>query len=559
MDELEVASAYLISIVSSPGDLPKMEGNLQSVAPGAAVSLQDEYGNIRTIVIDPIETEPLPSKDGFYSADSPEAKALFGLEVGSKIDFSSAFSTKRNFEVKEIFSAYRRLLHIAQEKLDSSLSGVEAVASISVPRTEDGVDFSNIHAVLRQRAEHFKQVLKSYADGPITLGILAKLLGRNIVDVVFGWRADIHSLFVSAGTTDLQEKARELLKRNDAIYVVDAATIAELVWLGCHKSLSVLPKLLCSTETLETLEMSLREAEDRKGGLQCFDDEGAMKVIQVSEEAKTQHIDYCRDLVEAVRVYCEIVPAYGPNEIRNELGMAEGVLADEEYSALLLVAEYGATLLTVDGRLAQLCIAATGQDSIWPQSLLERAFLIRQMSQRTYSLAVIKEFLGGRSFVSLSSHDLLFMCWQGTEALRLGLHRLKDYISNPSTDLLSVQLVAFHFLRTLVALSIQIKAFLELFSHIIEAIFQHPQCNAFMIFEMKHFAREMAEATASPEVPLRQQQLIRQHRIDALYGLMIQQIEKYQDNHLSEERNRPIRLKIVMCSKLPQLIFDGDV
>lgn len=216
-------------------------------------------------------------------------------------------------------------------------------------------------------------VMDAYQNGPLTLGIVARMLGISVVDVVTGWPSSAPKLFVSQGTTNDRQSSAQLLERPEAAYVVDAATIAELTLIGGQRALSVLPKLYCSTKTLEVLEACLEKALAIGESGSLLDDEGKMRFIEYSSREKEQRVAFLQQMVEATRAHCEVVSAYGPVNLPDGLESAEKTLEAEEYSALLLVAERDATLLTVDGRLAQLTAAILQRPWVWPQVLLMHA------------------------------------------------------------------------------------------------------------------------------------------------------------------------------------------
>lgn len=428
MDVLEAASGYFVDIVACRAKLPNMDESLLAVVPGSTVQLQDAFGGALTISLDPMNSGALPSRDGFYPHDSAEVQALLGAVLGAEVELPGGLGTTRKYTIQSITSAYRHLLQVAQERVQTSISSDSAFFSVPVPTGEDGADFSHVHAVLKRQSAYSKMVMDAYQNGPLTLGIVARMLGRSVVDVVTGWPNSGPKLFVSRGTTEDRQRSVQLLERPDAAYVVDAATIAELTRIGCQRALAVLPKVYCSTKTLEVLEVCLEEAQTVGESGSLLDDEGQMRFIEYSARDKKRRVTFLRSMVEAVRAHCEVIPAYGPDTLPDGLENAEEALEAEEYSAMLLVAERDATLLTVDGRLAQLAAATLQRPWVWPQVLLMHAGSKGVIGPRDYSQAVLQQFLGNRTFVSLAAYDLLWMALQGGFTLRYGVQRFKDYL-----------------------------------------------------------------------------------------------------------------------------------
>lgn len=441
-----------------------MEEELTEVLPGSAVTLKKESGETVTLSLDPEGLPDLPARERMVAPSGDVARNLLGVAVGQQVSLPGPFGTEQRFVVEAVTSTFRRLLRIAQERVNSPLAADLPVMSVPVPKTDKGVDFSHVHAMLKRQSEHSRRALQGYADSPITLGILGKLLGRSVLDMVSGWPSDAPPLFVCAGTKEQREAAVELLQRPDAEYVVDAATVAELASLDCLAALAALPRVYISTKAVETLEARLEEAKLERSGGQMFDDNGTMRFVEYTNQDRERQTAFLRSIVDAVRQHCVMVPAYGPEELPTDLERAQDVLEDEELAALLLTAEKNATLFTVDGRLAQFGLVSAKLKSVWPQEVLRYAGERGKLTHQQYSYAVVQMFLRNRSFVSLGSYDLVLMCLQGGYALTEGLQRFEDYLASSSTELVSAVTVAFEFLELQARHPTQFKAFAELMS-----------------------------------------------------------------------------------------------
>ena len=560
MDALEAASGYFVGFVACRANLPNMEESLLAVVPGSTVQLQDEFGAVLTISLDPENSESLPNRDGFYPHDSGEVQALLGAALGAEVELPGGLGTTRAYTVQSITSAYRHLLQVAQERVQTSMSKDSVFFSVPVPTKEDGADFSHVHAVLKRQSDYSKMVMDAYQNGPLTLGIVARMLGRSVVDVVTGWPNSGPKLFVSGGTSDDRQSSAQLLERPDATYVVDAVTIVELTRIGCQSALAVLPKVYCSTKTLEVLEDSLEEAQSVGENGHMFDDDGEMRFVEYSSLDKERRVAFLQATVEAVRAHCEVLPAYGPEALPEGLENAEEALEAEEYSALLLVAELDATLLTVDGRLAQLATVTFKRPSVWPQVLLMHAGSKGMIRPRDYRQAVLRQFLGNRTFVSLAAYDLLWMTLQGGFTLRYGVQRLKEYLASPDTEFVSAARVVFEFLSLLAAHHSQVKAFAELLGHLVEGALRHPSANAeWFLAEIADLTGNLVVSTAGEESPYPPLEKLREVRLNALGNALAQAVQAGLALSARPDQRRAVKLDALKCTVTPYLMFDGNV
>ncbi len=560
MDELDAASGYFVGFVACRAKLPNMDEALPVVVPGSTVQLKEEFGAALTVTLDPASAGPLPTRDGFFSHDGAEVQALLGAAVGSVVELPGGLGTKRTYTVQSVTSAYRYLLQFAQGRVQTSMSPDSAFFSVPVPTTEDGADFSHMHAMLKRQSDHSKMVLDAYQSGPLTLGIVSRMLGHSVIDVVSGWPSTGPKLFVCSGTREDRQASALLLERPGAAYVVDAATIAELTWLGCQHVLAVLPKVYCSTKTLEVLEVRLEEAQTEGEGGRVFDDEGVMRFIEFSGKDKERRVAFTQAMVDAVRAYCEVVPAYGSDVLPESMDRAEEALEAEEYSVLLLLSELDATLLSVDGRFAQLATATFGRATVWPQVLLMYAVEKGVIDARDYCKALIQLFLGNRTFISLAAYDLLVMSLQGGFVARTGIQRFKDYLASPDTELPSAVSVVFDFLNLLATHHTQVKAFAEMLSHLVEGVLRHPNCDAeWFLAETAEVTAKLVIATGGLESPYPPLERRRRKQIAALGELLGQAVQRAIELAARPDQRRAVRLNALKCTLYPHLVFDGSV
>lgn len=559
LDDVDASSAYFIAIVAGPQELPFMEEELHEVQPGSAVTLKSELGETVTLSLDPEGFSDLPAREGMVAPSGDIARRLLGVAVGEHVSLPGPFGTEKQFIVEGVTSTFRRLLRTAQERVSSPAASKLPVMSVPVPKTDAGVDFSHVHAMLKRQSEHSRRALQGYADCPITLGILGKLLGRSVIDMVSGWPSDAPPLFVCAGTKEQREAAVESLQRADAEYVVDAATVAELASLDCLSALAALPRVYISTKAVETLEARLEEAKLERSGGQMFDDNGTMRFVEYTNQDRERQTAFIQSMVDAVQQHCVMVPAYGPEELPADLERAQDVLEDEELAALLLTAEKNATLFTVDGRLAQFGFVAAKLKSVWPQEVLRYAGERGKLTHQQYTFAVVRMFLRNRSFVSLGAYDLVFMCLQGGYALTEGLQRFKDYLASSSTELGSAVSVAFEFLELQARHPTQFKAFAELFGHIVEASLRHPHCNHEALVRVAlDFASDMALKSNGSFIPYSPVEGYRQARMRSYAKLLGEAVDAAVRLASSPPRRRAIKLRALKCMQPPYLTFDGE-
>ncbi len=257
---------------------------------------------------------------------------MLGKALSDDVVVEQSFGGSRTYRVEAIKSAYRRLIELAMEDMQKSVSPIPHVSLMQMRRGPDGADFSEMLEQLKRQSTHVRQVFEGYEKGGITLGVLAMMLGRDTIELVRGWgTAGLgQKLQVCVGTSDERLHALRLLSDKDAAYVVDAATLSEMALMEVGEALAILPKLYVSAETqaavLRALEASKR---DRSSG-QTFERDGKLGFVEFSEEQHAKNTAQLQRVADLMAQHCEVTPVYGPETVPTEITKLLRVLPNED-------------------------------------------------------------------------------------------------------------------------------------------------------------------------------------------------------------------------------------
>lgn len=449
LDSTEVAAAHVVALLAVTDELPLMEEELPSVVPGTSVTVTDKEGRDQVFTLDPVGLPELPSTPEFLKAGSREASVVEGLVIGAEFSVPDAEGEPRVLTVRRICSAYRRLFELSQLALSAPLAPSPIARLMTVHNEKTGEpDFSGITRQLRKFSDQAKKAIDLYASSPITLGGLGKLLGRDVFDIVRGWRPDGPAIQVSGGSPDERAKVIESLKSGKGPYLIDAVTLVEFGTLECLDVLTVLPGLLVTSHTRDALEAKLAEAQTERTEGTAFEQDGKLGFIEVTVEQRQREIRFFQTVVDAMRKNCRVVAAYGTDSFAPIASQFERAISAEEFSVVLAAEEHRATLISLDARLRFLA-THLGIPGVWPQVLLMYARDLGKLSAMSYSLATIRQLCANRTFVSVASEDLAVMAYQGTEWLKFGMSRFTRYIALPETEFNSALRVSVEFLQQL--------------------------------------------------------------------------------------------------------------
>jgi tetratricopeptide (TPR) repeat protein len=559
-DEPEALSAYFISIMAAPNELPLMENALSIVVAGDSLTLMDDVGHELKVVIDPSDVGVLPRRTNFLQPDSLEAAALIGAKIGQVVAVpAQAFGGTQKYTVKSIQSAYWHLLQVAKERAES-FGGLPNLKSVPVGTSGDGVkDLSYMHEEIKRSTEIIRQIFEAYGAGHLTLSGFAEMQGRSPVEVATGWPLNVPPIFIDFGLAQERDGALATLDRNDAAYVTDAITLTELVNFGVPEVLAALPKVYISPITMGILEDNLRNAEEDKSIGTAIDIDGQLRFIEYDDRHREQRIAFARELVEVAKEYCIVQPAYSELTPPTEAPQFAGILKEEEREMLLLTKDCNATLLTLDGRLRMLAKFGVKVNGVWPQALIMHCLATGRITPAKSAEFTIKQFLANRKFVSLSSRDLVWMVLQGDNYIQRGIQAFKRYLESSETDFESSTKVALEFLDTISRLQTQMGAFGELFVHIIEPIFRRKDCPSDFHEVVKKFVFNLPADLAGIPHLYPPANRIRVHRIYMQRKYLTERLVEALNRSNNPLETRPIAVRVLYCTKTPYLILDKSI
>jgi tetratricopeptide (TPR) repeat protein len=557
IDDVESASALVISFITATERLPNMETGLAEVGPGTSVELRDQQGGAHVITIDPAELQGLPSTTEFKPATSSGAEHFIGAIVGSTVTIEGPFGATREYTVEAISSAYHRLLQSAFKAVDESVTPASNLMSMSLPTSADGeTDFSQMKAQLQRSSAYGKQVFTQYETMPLTLGCMCRMLGKNPIDIVRSWPTKRVALISCNGTPTERSTAKELLEDPSESYIIDSATLTELVWLDCASVLALLPNLYVSTITRDIVYGKLEDAKGNRSAGQAFDDDGRLGYIEYTEANHLVEIEQLEAISAALDKYCNVLPAYGPDVPNKILVGLKDLISHEEHSSLMLAVEKEAVFVTLDGHLRQWATAAHVR-SVWPQVLLMHAAIVGSISAENYSLAAAKLFMSNRSFTSFSSYDLLMMCYQGDNWLQFGFSKYVHHLSHPNTEFASAFRITMEFVHRVANSLAQLGALAELIRHIVAGLLRHKDCPSDVIIEMDGFLESLLNrnifASYYPPAAAAAQQGYRL-RLKILKD-SVREGEAWANDYGCA---REIKVKVLMCGRTPWLISGKD-
>jgi len=554
--KIESASALMTAYLAYNEPIAELHAVPNVVAPGVHVTLEGPSG-ITHLTADPQELPDLPQDAEFKSPGDAAVREFLGRTVGDEVRIDTGFGGPRVYRVLSLGSAYARQLALAHAQVESSVEPAPNLWMVQVRKEPDGeADFSPIHETLKRQSQRIREALKSYEELPFTLGGLGRLMGNNAVDIVKGWMTGLDSapLYVCDGNAEELERARAVLSNPDNAYLIDAPTLTELVLLDATDALSALGEVYATTETDGILRLQLEELRDKGPEGRLLDDNGQMRFVEVTPEAREHARRQAQAAIDALEKYCKVVPAYGPEHRPKFLDRIERILSAEEQSVLDAALERGLCLITTDLRFRQIADQVQVR-GVWPQVLLQHAAEKEVLSPRRYSLSVLRLLLSNRSFVPLRPEDLWVLFQQSTPWVRFGLVRLKAYLANPGMHFESTYGIVKSFVALAAMRGMSLMALAEVVRHLMEGVMRHKDATSQTLREMLEVFQIVL---ATPRVPPYPPLVLRQEiEVEAQYEFLAKAAKDGAMCATKPTEDRPVGLVTYFVTKVPLLLYDA--
>lgn len=473
MGEVEAAALHLNAILVAEKHLTERDQGPEVVGPGTAVVLQDiNTGELRQVTFDPADVARLPPTEEFLPPDNPLATRLFGMRVDDTLPIAPSFSKPTIYRITGLQSAYRRLVETSHAAIHSAITPSEHLQTLTLPELGDGApDLTPLRQNLERQDASIAKTLELYAQNPAPLGMIAKRLNRDVMDVVRGWPSAGPKFDIGRPT----EEAVALLGSGKP-FVLDVALLTELAQLNLLHLLGNLPGAIVSSSTYTAIAANLEQESAMRRAGTMFVRDGQIGFYENTEADLAAERKFLEDMLAAIRTHCSVLPSYGPDTVDPSLDRFRQVLSTEEYANLLLCLERDAALLSLDDRIRAV-VAIHGVKSTGPQDLMRYMLMRGVLSSRDYSVAVISLMMRRRTFVSLNEADLAFLMYQGNRWLTPGINALREYLVDPLLNFDTAAPVIVRFIGGIYSDgNCDLGVALELTEYLVEALLRHPAC-----------------------------------------------------------------------------------
>ncbi|MBA5639476.1 hypothetical protein H3H37_20645 [Duganella sp. LX20W] len=523
--------------------------------PGSTWLLSSEDGSEITASVDPLGMVDLPQHRGYYPPDSTLGLALAGKGVDETVEIEGAFGHRRLFKVVGVSSVYLHLLEALRRLQDETPEGLPAIQSAKVVKDNGELDLELIKSIIGPGGNRGQLVFDTYATALVPLGACAKLLNTSTLELVQGWPRDAAPLRMCTGSPEEIAKAFQLLEGDVPAIVIDLATLADLVSLGCEAALTAIPVIYISTVAVQILDGLRSDAADshKFGRVGVVD--GELQVVKYPDDYGDRCLAFYSRIQSVIDQYCTVCPAYGVSDMPPEVVSINDQLGEDEYEVLLLAAEKQAVLASVDLHLRQLAESALGVQGVWPQVLMGYAASKGLLPAVTYRYAMQLLFRSNRTLVAVDAADLLYMFQQGDHAFQSGIAKMVELFSTRPCNVVYALAVVEDVIAGVAKVASRLKVVLEIVEYLYEPLFRHPDQPADLydravarVRYLAHAFRNLPAWISFGAAPLADANVI-----DSVAQLLVARVDAARARAASVHVPRTLPIKVLYVTSRPSL------
>jgi tetratricopeptide (TPR) repeat protein len=361
-----------------------------------AVCIRDDDGHEQWHVIEERTYSHAPLE---LAATHPLAQKLIGHPVGATVVIKeSDFSTERAY-IKTVQSKYVYAVQETMRAFERMFPDTPGLWKIRLPMVVDGdqepePDLDPFFEQITHHHEHGLAMERLYQEGKITLGMLARLTGDNILATLSRAvsKPDVGVRCCHGAAGELAA-AKQLL-HSEAIVVLDPISLLTLHNLEARDALTArFGKFSVAQSTIDMLQQLRQECQGAKSsGYMTVGKQGRQFVRQdVTADDIQQNITYIEGLLAWIQEHCVISPVLAALASNTDhLKQLREMMSPCFVDSILLGSEAGKILYSDDGTLRSLAKAELGYDGVWTQALLERALDEGVIDETVYSADVIR-------------------------------------------------------------------------------------------------------------------------------------------------------------------------
>lgn len=317
-------------------------------------------------------------------SNNPLFNELRGKKVGEEVSSIKG-------EIIEIKSKYVHALH---ESMDEIIYSPESLGIHSFSLNEDEEKkFEPIFDVLRKKSERNSELEKIFKEKWIPLGTFSEMGNSNILDT-WAYIVNNPNFGLRCYTKTSQEKEAIKLLKQDKKLIIDLISLFTIHETNVKENITkTFGKLGIAQSSVDVLNQILHQLTSYRGReyINSAWIDGKPVFHEVTPQDTERRIKYVGDLIQWVKLHCEILPCHAAlyinRKIRNELNE---MLGKSFTDTLLISGEPENLLYSDDCAFRRLAKLNHNIDGVWTQGVLNECLKRNNIKEEEYNKAVIK-------------------------------------------------------------------------------------------------------------------------------------------------------------------------
>ena len=354
-----------------------------------------------------------PLGDNEIPVDHPISSTLLGSKVGGLVTYRENPVTTRTITVVEIKSKYKYLLHDTINKFSHRFPDENAMYSLELSEDSEGdFDFSPVFRSIDQHRSYVDQGMKLYKEQLLPLGVLAKYLNVEPINLWYGMQNDEdRNIYCAQGTQVERDAAFDLIS-TPKTYVVDPLTAVQLIDLEIVDVVqALLGNLSITRSALDVIDKAIEKERQFSGKAHMTLTKIGNDYVkhEVSSDEIEAKIGYLETIKHNLRDKFNIVAAIGRPPLSQDVSEFLSLIDLPFVDAIYASANDGFCLLSHDLRLRYLAQSSWSVDSVWVQPVLMMAVSKGLIDSSKYAEIIYQYINRGFEFVSIDRNVLLLL------------------------------------------------------------------------------------------------------------------------------------------------------
>jgi tetratricopeptide (TPR) repeat protein len=378
-----------------------------------AVCIKDESGNEKWYIIEDREDWDILREE--INLEHHLARKLMDKSVGDEVLIEESQFSAEYGKIREIKSKYVYACHESISLVPKIFPDISGIWSIKVGSIVEGGKFTEgfqkILDMITSQYETLKKVEQFYREKKIPIGVFAKFIGRNVLDVWKGLKKD-YELGINCcfGTFGERDYAASLLEKKPKL-IADIVSLMTLHEIGAQDiAIEVFGKLGIAQSTIDLLQYYIDERKNMysRGFDTIWNEEDKCMIRKITAEEVERDIEILEDIMGWIRKNCEIIPCTAALNMTVENRQKFNDMVGQSFIDTILIASEPENLLYSDDLLLRsFAKAEFGVDGIWTQILLMHSVEKKIIERNEYNKVIIKLACSHYYFTSIDTGILI--------------------------------------------------------------------------------------------------------------------------------------------------------